>query len=43
MARNRLIAMSDAERSTLTPDRLIASYGLTIAEADHLIRSIRRI
>jgi hypothetical protein len=42
MARNRMIQMSDDERSAITADRLIASYGLTLSEADHLIRSIRR-
>lgn len=43
LARNRMVAMSDAELSTVTSARLIASYGLTTSEADHLIRSLRRV
>lgn len=42
LARNRMIAMADDELRALTADRLIASYGLTLSEADHLIRSLRR-
>lgn len=42
LAHNRLVAMSDDERTELTPDRLIASYGLTLAEAAHLLRSFQR-
>jgi hypothetical protein len=42
LARNRIATMSDAELAAITSDRLIASYGLTLSEADHLIRSLRR-
>jgi hypothetical protein len=43
MARSRIVTMTDDELSALTADRLIASYGLTVIEADHLIRSFRRV
>lgn len=43
LARNRMVAMPDDELRALTADRLIASYGLTISEADHLVRSFRRV
>lgn len=42
LARARMITMPDDELISLTPDRLIASYGLTLSEADQLIRSFRR-
>jgi hypothetical protein len=34
--------MSADEIASLTPDRLIASYGLTRPEADWLIKNLRR-
>jgi hypothetical protein len=43
LARNRMIAMSDDEMSAMTSARLISSYGVTLSEADHLIRSFRRV
>jgi hypothetical protein len=43
LARNLMVAMSDAELSALTSDRLIASYGVTLGEADQLIRNFRRV
>jgi hypothetical protein len=43
LARNRMVAMQDDELHALTADRLIATYGLTVIEADHLVRSFRRV
>lgn len=43
LARTRMATMPEDELSLLTSDRLIASYGLTLGEADHLIRTFRRV
>jgi hypothetical protein len=41
LARTRMATMPEDELSLLTSDRLIASYGLTLSEADYLIRSFQ--
>lgn len=43
LARSRIVTMGDDELREITADRLIASYGLTLSEADHLVRNCRRV